>query len=203
MDRAEWRRKAIHMLSLCFPIIYWCCGRAITLKLLVGVALFCIVLDMLRAYVVPLNRYYCQLFGSLLRTHEHEVSLRQLTGLTSMVVGMLLTVIIFPPSIAILALFILIISDTCAVIMGKTYPMTRLIGSKSLGGTLGFAISAILLVFVVGEWRAEPVTFVIAGWVAACAAAVAELVSPIIKIDDNFTIPIVFGSVAWALVSLM
>jgi dolichol kinase len=59
------------------------------------------------------------------------------------------------------------------------------------------------VVLVVAAIVGAPWQFIVAGSVAAVVSAVAEAMSYGVNIDDNLTIPLSFGLVAWGLLALM
>lgn len=82
---------------------------------------------------------------------------------------------------------IVLISDTCAAIFGKMFGTRRLYASKSLEGTVMFFLSALyVMVAFDGMYPLG------ASGVAACTfAALCELYEKAIRVDDNFSVPLV------------
>jgi dolichol kinase len=86
----------------------------------------------------------------MLRKHEMKKKKLLLTGASWVLISAVLTVLIFPKVIAVIAFIILIISDISAALVGRKWGRTKL-GKKSLEGTLAFIVSGLLVVAVVGN----------------------------------------------------
>ena len=97
--------------------------------------------------------------------------------------------LLFPPNIAVVAMTIMLISDTCAALFGKAYGMRYLYKNKSLEGTAAFFISALVIMMLCNFIL--PVTY--ASILAAFAATMAEVFEDKLDIDDNFSIPLSVG----------
>jgi len=139
--------------------------------------------DLLRHYhsgMASLFRKY--FFGKVLREEEKPT----LMGSTYFLFSTLLTILLFPKSIAIASLLILILSDTCAALVGKGIGKISIFG-KTLEGSIAFFFSSLLIVWLYPNlnrfW----------GCVAALGATLTEIFP--IKLDDNLTIPLVAGAI--------
>lgn len=77
------------------------------------------------------------------------------------------------------ALCVAVYGDAASTIVGIKFGKHRIAGKKTLEGTLGGILIALLFLGVLFEW-----------WVALIAAAVGML-AELLPIDDNITIPIV------------
>ena len=95
--------------------------------------------------------------------------------------------LLFPANVAVVALSIMLISDTCAALFGKAYGSRRLYKNKSIEGTAAFFVSALLIMVICNFIL--PVTY------ASILAAFAEMYEDKIEIDDNLSIPLFVGAV--------
>jgi dolichol kinase len=98
---------------------------------------------------------------------------------------------------AVLGVIILAIGDPAAGWIGRAFGRTKLVGNRSLEGTLAFVLFAAPASFVVLHLfhpELEPGTAVGIAIVASVAGALAELFSN--KLDDNFMVPVSAGSAA-------
>ena len=120
-------------------------------------------------------------FGELLRNHEEA----SLLGSTYLLIACLLTIHLFPKPVAVLALMFLILGDTVAAIVGKWIGRVRLIGGKTLEGS----IACFLVCF--GLTLLMPGVPPMVGLVGALTATLFELLP--IPLDDNFRIPLSAG----------
>ncbi len=99
-------------------------------------------------------------------------------------VGILAAVLLFPQFIAAVSILVLAICDAAATITGHYAGKHRMIGNKTLEGTIAFCVSAfILLIFFIRPLAAIAVAVVI---------AIVELVTPS-YVDDNLIIPVATG----------
>ena len=112
-----------------------------------------------------------------------------------MAAASLIVFLFFDKEIAILALMYIAVGDPLAGVVGKRYGRAK-VGSKSVEGTLAFAVGA----------GAAGCALIAGGldvpyWVALGGAGVGALVELLPSpVDDNLTVPPVSGAVMWALV---
>ena len=188
-------RKGIHLISLSIPVIYIFVTRELALLVLIPLAILFIILDLLSKKETPVRYLVFKLFGKMLRPHETDDKL-VFNGATWVLLSACFMVLVFPKVLTVTSFSILIISDISAAIFGRRYGMHRLF-TKSWEGTLAFIISAIVVVFVYGVIFNAPVFFFIAGIIASVISGFVEAASAVMKIDDNFSIPVSFGIIMW------
>jgi dolichol kinase len=181
---SEIKRKSIHLASLAIPIGYYLTPdswmRTWERALLASVILS-LAIEVFRLNHPRTKHVFRHFFGELLRNHE-DVSL---LGSTYLLIACLLTIHLFPKPVAVLALSFLILGDTVAAIVGKSMGRLRLIGGKTLEGSLAcFAVCFGLTLLMPGV--PPPV-----GLVGAFVATLFELLP--IPLDDNFRIPLSAG----------
>ena len=139
-----------------------------------------LVVELLRLGNRSVRNVFARVFGSLIRGHEHV----SFTGSTFLLVGSLLTVCVFPKTVAVSALCFLIVGDPVAALIGKSIGVVRLFGNKTLEGSL----ANFLVCFGIGLLFL-PLPLAVVG---AVAAAVAEVLP--IPLDDNLRIPLAAGA---------
>ncbi len=145
LSRVEIQRKVVHLLGLAIPIGYSFTSEETALTVILCIFLAFLAVDLLRLF----HRGTASLFerfiyGKVLRETEKST----LMGSTYYLFSALLTILLFPKPIAVASILILILSDTCAALVGKgigRVPIFR----KTLEGTLAFFLSALVIVFVV------------------------------------------------------
>ena len=190
LNSIEVNRKLIHLSSLIYPVLYLVLDdRGLMVGITASVLVLLVISEILRKNIPAFEALYNRLFGFTLRTQEKH----RVTGATYFLLGALLTVALFEAPVAILGLIVLIISDSCASLVGLQFQSRKLVGKKSLAGTLAFAVSAALIGFAGGMF------FDLAFWpllLAALAATLLELFSTSLRIDDNILIPLGFAAVA-------
>ena len=185
-------RKAIHITSALIPLFYLLMlSREGTLLALLICTLVTFLIELLRGILTPFRNLFEQVVGYMLRSAESKT----LTGATYVIVGSFLTVLTFSREIAITALFILSISDTMASLIGRNIPIVR-IGGKSLGGSLAFFVSALVIARLMHiPWSAAE-----AGAITGTVVEAAPLRLGNFAIDDNLSVPLMVGLVMTALV---
>lgn len=183
LNRVEITRKVFHLLTLSIPIGYSLTSKETALWVLIPLFLGFLSVDLLRHYhrgvAALFERFF---FGKVLREREKKT----LMGSTYFLFSSILSLLLFPKPIAIASLLILILSDTCAALVGKGMGRVR-IGEKTLEGTLAFFLSALLIVLLcpgVHRWG---------GFWGAVGGTLVELLP--VGLDDNLTIPLVAGGI--------
>lgn len=186
----EIQRKAFHLCSLLFPVIY-----IFTPKIIMGVALtiitgFTVYLDVSRHYNSKIKGLIDKIFGKILRLEE-ESGYFSLSGASYMAFGLLISCLIFSKGLAIASWFVLIFSDCFAAIVGMKFG-SPLSNGKSYIGSASFFISAVLVsiisYFVVGY---NTSFFIII--ISSFLATLVEFFSEQIKINDNLSIPLTYA----------
>lgn len=198
--RAELARKAIHLFSLSIPIAYHFVNKTTALLILVPVALVVTLGDIISKRVPWFGNLVNFIFGKILRQHEKPDS-PHLNGASWVTISAVLVVAAFPKFIAMTALTILIISDICAAIIGRSFGRHK-IYDKSIEGSLAFFISALAIIAGFYFIYSPPFIYLIAGLFATFVATIAELMSNELDIDDNIAIPFTAGMVLWVVSSL-
>ena len=181
---SELKRKGIHLASLAIPIAYYLSPQSwsrIWERALLASVILSLAIEIFRLHNPQIRGIFRHFFGELLRNHE-EVSL---LGSTYLLIAMLLTLHLFEKPVAVLALGFLVLGDTMAAIVGKSIGKHRLLGGKSVEGSLAcFVVCFGLTLLMPG------IPFTV-GLVGALTATVFELLP--IPLDDNFRIPLSAG----------
>ena len=155
---------------------------------LTGIA---IALELSRRRFPRLNDWFISNTAVLLKESESS----RVLGSTYMAVASLLVFLFFDKELAILALMYIAVGDPLAGVVGKRYGRVK-IGSKSVEGTVAFAVGAggVGCALIAGGLD-------VPYWVALAGAGVGALVELLpIPVDDNLTVPAVSGAVMWGLV---
>lgn len=179
----EISRKIVHLTSLSIPIGYALTSKQTALTVLVPLTLAFLGVDLLRRFhpgTASLFKKY--LIGKVLREKESKT----LIGSTYFLISTVLVILLFPMTIAIVSLLILILSDTCAAWVGKGIGRVPIWG-KTLEGSLAFLVSALLIVWI------YPGLERLSGSLAALGSTLIELLP--IPLDDNLTIPFVAAGI--------
>lgn len=146
--------------------------------------------DGARLFSPRLNRLFTWVFRPVLRESERA----KLAGSTAMMVGVTLTVLIFPRPVTLLTLLFFAVADPLASYCGILYGRDKLIGPKSFQGSAA-AFAACFVIALVYLYAADLMRerlFLVA-WLAGLIGAVSELI-PVGKLDDNFVFPVMSAS---------
>ncbi len=184
--KEELIRKLIHLTSLWIPISYLYCSTAVMLKILFPLMIIAIAIDCVRKFSSKINGLVNKLLGKIMRQDEREST--SFSGATYLLMSSVLTIAFFEKEIAIFALTILMISDSCAALIGRRFGRIKIIG-KTVEGSFSFILSALLIYFYfVSCWEFE-LHFKIS-LVAILVGSITELFAKKLCLDDNFAIPI-------------
>jgi dolichol kinase len=116
---------------------------------------------------------------------------------TPFAIAILLTILTFPKPVALLAIYTLAIADPLSAVVGIRFGKHRLIGRKTLEGSLAFLVATFAVSVVVLGWATDVplATRLEAGFLIAALGTILEGLPW--RIDDNLTIPLGVAAVAW------
>ncbi len=186
----ELKRKAIHLFSSVIPLSYYFLERKLFLLLLTAAFAAMVIIDILRNRKGFVKDTYGKFLGDILRPHEVKTEKIYFTGGTYIVLAFLLCALIFEKNIAVLSMLIVVVCDSAAAITGIVYGR-HFIGGKTIEGSLAFFISGIVLFAVV--MKPDNLYLAFSGILSVVITALFELIP--FKIDDNLSIPLLFGLV--------
>jgi dolichol kinase len=179
----EISRKIVHLTSLSIPIGYALTSKQTALTVLIPLTMAFLGVDLLRRFHPGTASLFKTYFiGKVLREKE----INTLMGSTYFLVSTVLIILLFPMTIAIVSLLILVLSDTCAALVGKGIGRVPIWG-KTLEGSLAFLISALLIVWIYPGLEKG------SGSLAALGSTLIELLP--VPLDDNLTIPFVAAGI--------
>ena len=164
--------------------LYYLLGRERALLLYGVLSLIALTVDVARLRIPMFNQFVFTRFGSFIRESEKN----KLTGTPPYVLGIGLSLFLFPSAIATTAICFLAFGDVAATTIGERYGKTK-IGNKSLEGTAAFIIASLAagsILLLAGIHL--PVLVMLIG---ALVAAGVELIP--LPLNDNLVIPLVSG----------
>lgn len=133
--------------------------------------------------------------------HPHERY--QVNSSTWFATALTVLGLVFDPRLCAVGVIVLGIADPAAALVGRRWGRTRLVGQRSLEGTLTFAVVAFAAAFgVLAAYHGDTTMtarLLVAGG-AAIAGAIAELFSR--RVDDNFSIPLSAAAGGWLALAL-
>lgn len=184
--KQEIYRKLIHFSSLWIPVLYLYNNTAFILKILLPLVVLSLSVDIARKYSSKLNSLVQKIIGNLMR--DNEVTSKNFAGATHFFLSALLTILFFDKEIAIFALTVLVISDSFAALVGRKFGKIKIM-DKTLEGTIGFILSAIIIYYYYIAYCNFHLNFT-QSMIAILIGALSELFSKTFRIDDNFIIPL-------------
>ncbi len=195
-------RKLYRLVLLVVPVIYYYWYKKYYVLAIVCAFAFSLTLDIIRLTNPTANDKVRQFFGpfaKFMRFIAKREELRDLSGTTYALMGCAIIMITMPKTVGITAILFNIFGDLFATIIGIRFGKTKILGEKTLEGSVACFLSQIAVV-AWSNWKLGLPWFV--GIIGAIFGTVVELV-PIrvhnFKINDNLTIPILSGVVMWLL----
>ena len=182
---SEYKRKLIHLFNLAIPFgyLYVFPEKWVFVKLLSILMVLFIIFDILRHKVTWVKSLFSLFIDSMLRSHEQE---GKLTGATWVMIGAVISIILFSKPVAIIALIFMSLGDSAAGLIGQRYGKHK-IWNKSWEGFFG----GLFVCIIIGmNYSLLPMTISLSG---AVAAMVMEILP--IPLDDNFKIPLGSGAI--------
>lgn len=189
-------RKFWHMLGVgVILVLYHNLQRQEAVMAACLAALLVISLDILRQKSGVLNSTLMKLFGPFMRDYEHQ----QMSGMSYLLFGVFLIVLIFPPKVVFLSLMFLGIADPVASFVGLRFGKDKLFGHKSLQGSAAAFVVCVLISYIYFASKGIMLErLVLVSLIAGLIGAISELV-PVGKIDDNLSFPVLSATFLYAL----
>jgi dolichol kinase len=179
----EIKRKIVHLTTLVVPVGYAVTSEKTVILFLVPFFLALLLVDLIRHFhpgMASLFRKY--FFGRVLIEEEGPTFM----GSTYFIFSTILTILLFPKSIAITSILILILSDTAAALVGKGVGRIRIFG-KTLEGSIAFFLTSLFIVWIYPNLNR------FSGSLAALGATLIEILP--VRLNDNLSIPLVAGAI--------
>ena len=143
-------------------------------------------IDICRLKIPSMNQTLTWLFKPFMRESERH----RLAGVTFMMIGVTIIIAFFPRPVVYLTLLCLATADPLASYFGVRYGRDKLIGEKSLQGSIAaFVACFVLSVFYFYWMDIMRERLIIVGLLAGLTGAFSELV-PVGPLDDNLVFPV-------------
>ena len=188
--RKELYRKLIHLSSLWIPLTIFFAQQH-TAALLFSVILLgngILEYGNFKKWRWARN-IFGRLFSRTLRSKESARAHFQFSGSMYVMAAAIICTLGFDKIIAIIAMTVMLISDTCSALFGKAFGTRQIYPHKSLEGTTAFFVSALLINMMFH--KLEP--FGYDSVIACILATLVEIYEDKTKIDDNLAIPLAVG----------
>ena len=177
----------MNLWGLFIPVAYYMLPEHSARLSLLAVCCVIVVIDFLRLHVNGFKEAFILFFGSFLRRHE----LTRLSGATYLLLGCLITTLLFRKPIVVAACAYIIVGDTFAAILGQNIKSPKIFRRKTVLGSIGFLCAALVTAVIIYNLpHTLPLKPLIIG---AVAASVFEALP--LPFDDNFSGPILTGVV--------
>ncbi len=185
-------RRLFHLFNcLTLAILALIISRDTFLWLLFALSSLLLLVDIVRLTWFDSNRLFLLIFGTLMRRQETK----GLTGSIYVLVGCLLTVLIFDRDIAVAGMIFLGVGDAFAGLIGERWGRHRLVGKKTLEGSTAFFVSCVA-VGLVFQFIVLDISMMVLIVGALCAAIIELLPLPL---NDNLSIPLLSAAIMTAL----
>lgn len=195
----HWARKTWHFLGvLSILLIFENVSRPVALFSSALAMLLFVSLDIARQFNPRLNDTLLIFFRPFIREHERN----NIAGTSYLLTGVFIIIVLFPRDIVTLALLFLAVADPLASLVGVTMGRDKILGQKSLQGTMAafFACTFLAAAFYYAKGLMVE-RIIIVSILSGLIGAISELL-PIGKLDDNFTFPVVSSSLLYLLLWL-
>ena len=157
------------------------------------------ILDRVRIHYPELMARVPTMNRGLFRAEEQVKE----AAMTPYAISILLTLITFPKTISVIAIYTLAIADPLSAIVGIRWGRRRIVPDKSLEGSAAFFAAT----FAITAGVLYVATLAPLGSVALVAFLLATIASTVemvpLRIDDNLTIPLAVGFAGWILCGLV
>jgi dolichol kinase len=180
--RQEGLRKSTHLLALLIPAIYLLLPNGWAIAVMVAINIFIVIFEIVRLRQLPPWKFLSRIFGEMIRPCEQDGNF---TGAFYILLSGLFCIVFFEKHIAAAAITFIIVGDVAAAMVGRRWGRHRMRGSKTLEGSLGFLVVALLVAHLI------PTIPWTVGTVGALVATVVEGMT--IRRDDNLTVPLSAG----------
>ena len=186
-DDIHLARRLWHMSGVLLVfVLYWNMTYRTAVFSVFTVSAFMITYDVARLWFPQLNQLFLVFFGRVLRESERN----RIAGSTFMCLGITLSVIVFPKEVVLLMLLFFATADPLASYFGIRFGKDKLIGNKTLQGSLAAFVACFLvstIYFYTMDLMRERLFIVCL--LSGLIGALSELV-PIGKLDDNLVFPV-------------
>ena len=191
----QFQRRIQHILSGFIVIYYQRNARTSEFVVIMTISTLAVILiHLARLSSSLVQRFFVYFFHHILRDTEKQG--KRLPGAIYFLLGNWIAFYLYPRNFCSLAILAVTVGDPIAGIVGAYFVSSRLVGKKTVAGTLGCALlSGVILTVAASVWGqipehipyAQALAFLILGVITALSELFAV-------VDDNLTMPILFGS---------
>ena len=187
IERIKWSRFFARPFAILLIIIYFLASRKTILLLSGSVALFFLVLDLVRLSRRGINEMIMKSLHFVFKTKEEHT----FSSMTHFMVAAFLSFVLFPREIACASILFPIFGDMFAKLFGMEFGRLKIL-EKTFEGTLAYVIFSLLAGYIYHLFVGFPFYIIIAGTMAAALAEIAPW-----KMDDNLSGALISGTVMY------
>lgn len=191
-------RRLFHLLGgLGIVLIYGPLFDHLTAVHIIGTAACCFfIFEHARIRYPEYNALFTKMAKPFLRAEEH---LKE-SALLPFIIGVFLTILSFPKSVALASILVLSFCDPLAAIFGILFSRKKNKEGKSFEGSLAFFISSficIFLFFYFSNSLIDTINLLVVSFIFSIVMTLIERLPS--KLDDNLIIPVASGFILWFL----
>lgn len=189
--RHEVYRKLIHLSSLWMPVAIYFLEKKTSLIVFAAGAAFVLAYEVIRRQEHGAAKLLDRIFGAALRPDEKGEKFKP-SGAVYVLTAAFFCTLFFPKVIALTALAMMLTGDAAAALVGRKFGR-NMISNKSIEGATAFFVIALTTAAVISICIPVDAKYIAAVTAAAFVAAIVELLSQKIRIDDNLSVPLAAG----------
>ena len=185
----EIARKLLHLTALIIPLAYLKINNLFFVNSFISLLLLSIIfLELMKKKNTIIWKIFNRFFSPFIRKYEYKKPM----GCSYMIFSFFLIILFFSKIIVATSMFITIVSDALAAIIGLRYGKLKTINNKTLEGSYAFLVSTIIILFIATTNLSLYVIIIISIIITAI-----EAFTPMQY--DNLTVPI-FSAIMLTLV---
>ncbi|OGS23272.1 MAG: hypothetical protein A2252_09315 [Elusimicrobia bacterium RIFOXYA2_FULL_39_19] len=178
---SELKRKLMHFLTILYPILYNILPIKVTLVVSGSIVIADIIVESMRFVFPSFNKATLKFFEGTYREHESK----NISTLIWTFSGSFLTMLLFNdhPAIVTASLLYMVFGDSIACLVGINYGKIKILGPKTLEGSLAGFVVCFLCGIIFLPWQLA--------LIGAFVAVIIELLP--LPLNDNFWVPVASG----------
>jgi len=181
-------RSILRPLAVIFPLAYFFLEKNIILYVIGGLGVVPILFDSIRLLNQKINIFFFTKNKKILKKGEEG----RFSSISLFFISIFLVLLIFPKSIAIVALCFIIFGDLFAKFFGLEYGQIKIFGSKTLEGSLAFLLACLLSGYLLWPYVGLSAAAIISGIMIATIVEALPL-----DINDNFSVALFSSSIMY------
>ncbi len=191
--KQEVRRKLVHLSSLWIVASLWLLPRGLNVGLFALLSAGTLFVEY--AYsrkIQPWRDLYGRFFGAMLRS-EPKPGTWIVSGGPYVLLAAFICALLFESIAAGGAVLVMLIGDTLAALIGRRFGKHKTFNNKSIEGVVAFVLGSYAALVIYLLVRTMDIGYIYWAIPAVLLAAAAELFEKQLRIDDNFSIPVIVG----------